>query len=910
MIKPGALLVTSIIASLAIGVSAHAAGGEEECNLTPQASCFGLESLQASLSTTQAGDHPDLTFGFAVKQDPASEPNVFGLKDAYAPTRDVRIELPPGLIGNPNLLGVPQQCTTEEFLAEACPNGSQVGVTSIAAYSLLLKFHEPIYMMQPPGGDVVARLGFIAGLYPTFIDVRVRSGGDFGLTSELTDVTAAAKLIESETTIWGVPADHSHDDERCTPAEAFVGCAISPPRPPGARPLAFLTNPTRCGVTLSMSVNASSWAEPELQDKNKKEAFFPQITGCDGLPFGPSLTASATSRHTASPTGLDMTIKLPEADGVKVLEPAQIRDIKIDLPAGIGINPGSADGLGVCSVAQVHFGEDVASECPDNAKLANTEFEVSALPRRMKGAIYLREPEPGNLFRIWVVADDLGAHVKLAGQLEVDRSNGQIKSVVLDSPQVPLREAKLLFKSGFRAPLMTPLACGAYLTHYEFLSWAGGPAAKGAVPMQVDEGCGAGGFDPQLQAGSSDANGGAYSPFTFTINRQDGQQNLSGLDITLPEGVAASFVGIPRCEGADAESGHCPPASRIGKTVVADGAGPSPLWVPQPGKDPTAVYLSGPYKGAPLSIVAVVPAQAGPFDLGLEVVRSAVYVNSVTAQATAKADPLPQIIEGIPITYKAVNVQLDRLRFTLNPTSCAQKRTVARLTSTTGQVANPSSRYAASNCAKLAFEPKLALRLLGRTHRGEHPRLRATLRMPSGGANIAATSVNLPRSEFIENAHFKTICTRVQFAAKACPSGSIYGHAVARTRILEQPLEGPVYLRSSSSQLPDLVMALRGPASMPIEIDLVGHVDSANGGLRATFETVPDAPVKEFTLRMQGGKKGLIVNSTNLCASNNRATAKFHAQNGKDVVLHPALRASCGSRAGKSRNSRSPDEGG
>jgi hypothetical protein len=837
----------------------------------------------------------------ALKSNPESAPNVFGIRDSYAATRDIRFNPPPGLIGNPNVLGVPQQCTAQELLSSiqngGCPNGSQIGISTVTAYELTQQFTEPLYMMQPPGGDVVARLGTIAGIYPVFIDLRVRSEGDYGLVADVREAPTAAKLVALSSIFWGVPADPSHDNERCTVKEAFSGCITSPSRPPGSRPLPFMTNPTRCGVPLEIGVNASSWVEPEFDKEKEVKASLATITGCNSLPFGPALTVEPTNHHTSNPTGLDLTIRLPESDGVNVLEPAQTRDIRIDLPPGIAINPGSADGLGVCSVEQVHFKERVDAECPDNAKMASTEFEVGGLPRRLKGAIYLREPEPGNLFRIWVVADDLGAHVKLPGQLEVDKETGQIKSVVLDNPQVPLREVKLLFKSGFRAPLMTPHTCGEYNTHYEFTNWAGVPPAIGDTQMQITEGCEAPGFDPKLSAGSTNAQGGAFSPFTFTIGREDSEENIEGLNISLPKGIAASFAGIARCEGADAETGHCPAASRIGKTVVADGAGPNPLWVPQPGKDPTAVYLSGPYKGAPLSIVAVVPAQAGPFDLGLEVVRSAVYVDPVTAQATAKTDPLPQIIEGIPITYKAINVQLDRPGFSLNPTSCAPKETVANLTSTGAKTASPTSPYAASDCAKLAFKPSLTVRLKGGTHRGSHPKLSATLRMPEGGANIAGTQVTLPLSEYVENAHFKTICTRVQFAAKECPAESIYGNAIAHSPLFDFPLEGPVYLRSSKNPLPDLVMALHGPASMPVEVDVAGEVDSVNGQLRSTFNAIPDAPVSEFTLQMQGGSKSLIVNSTNLCAKTFRPKVFFSGQNGKTKLLHPALKTSCKSKA-------------
>jgi hypothetical protein len=900
MIRRTTLAAIAALALIAVAMPMGAAAAEE-CSLEPRTACFGIESVEAALSSTQAGEHPDLTFTFDIEKDPKSKENVFNLKDGYAATRNVRIDLPPGLTGDPNVLGLSQQCTVEGLTTWAsgggCPNGSQVGVTKIFAYGLPLTFTEPVYMMTPPGGDVVARLGFIAGIFPTFVDLRVRSESDYGIVADITDASAVAKLIRAETTTWGVPSDPSHDTKRMTPIEAFNGAASSSPRPPGSRPLPFMTNPTRCGVPLAIAASASSWVFPDLFDE--KSAPFPPISGCEKLPFGPQLSAQPTSRRAASPTGLDVTIRLPGPDGADVLEPSEVREIRVDLPEGLVTNTGSADGLDTCSAEDVGLGKREDAHCPDAAKLASAEFDIPALPRRMKGAIYLREPEPGNPFRIWVVADDLGAHVKLAGQLQVDKQTGQISSVVPDIPQFPVRETRLLFKSGFRAPLTTPARCGTFLTHSQFTPWSGTPPVEANSPMSIEEGCQTGGFDPRLSAGPVDSSAGQHAPFVFTISRQDGEQNPLGLDIRLPRGLSATFVGIPRCEGAAAETGACPVASRIGKVIAAVGSGPAPLWVPQPGKRPTAVYLSGPYKGAPLSIVAVVPRQAGPFDFGDEVVRSAVFVDPVTGQATAKADPLPQIIEGIPVFYRAIHVELDRPGFSLNPTSCAQKLTTATLTSTGGKTASPTSPFRATDCAKLPFGPKLSLRLFGGTHRGSHPRLKATLRMPAGGANIAGTSVALPHSEFVENAHFKTICTRVQFAAKTCPAGSIYGFAVAKTPLLEEPLQGPVYLRSSTNPLPDLVMALQGPTSMPIEVDLAGRVDSVNGGLRTTFEGVPDAPVSEFTLQMQGGDKGLIVNSTNLCAKPYRAVAKFTAQNGKRTTLHPLMENSCKSKPHK-----------
>jgi hypothetical protein len=389
-----------------------------------------------------------------------------------------------------------------------------------------------------------------------------------------------------------------------------------------------------------------------------------------------------------------------------------------------------------------------------------------------------------------------------------------VHSIVLGAPQLeglpqaPLREVKLLLKSGFRAPLITPDHCGTYLTHYEFVPWSGGPPVLGATPMQVTEGCDTDGFAPKLQAGSAQSRAGSFSPFTFTIERDDSEQNIADLRVALPRGLTASFVGIARCEGAAAVTGECPPDSRVGKVVAAVGVGPQPLWIPQAGKRPTAVYLSGPYKGAPLSIVAVVPKQAGPFDFGDEVVRTAIRVDPATAEVTAVADPLPQFVEGIPLFYKAINVELDRPHFSLNPTSCAPEQTIATLISIGGAVASASAPYAATDCAKLGFGPRLALTLRGGTKRGAHPAFSAVFRPRAKDANTKSIVVTLPHSAFLDQAHIRTVCTRVQFAAGAgngaeCPAGSIYGRVTAYTPILDEPLEGPVFLRSSSHDLPD-----------------------------------------------------------------------------------------------------------
>lgn len=898
----------AIVAASALAATMLATAHADAAECEPRSSCFGLESVSAAISTDQAGAHPDLTLSFAVKQDPASKANVFGLHESYAPVRDVRIELPHGLTADPNMLGPSQQCTVAELakaLAAQCPNGSQVGLSKVSLYGLTATFTEPLYMMEPPGGDVVARLGMIAGLYPTFIDFKLRSEHqeDYGLTAEINDTSSNGSFVQVDTTTWGIPADPVHDTERCTVEEAFTGCTESVPRPPGSRALSFVTNPTNCEETEEIRVAVDSWVEPGRFVG--MGSALPPISGCDRLPFDPSLAVEPTSHRAAAPTGLELSFRLPAPVGVGVRESSQLKDIRIDFPPGMDINTASAEGLETCSGEEVGFGTAEPSHCPDAAKLGDTEFDIPALPRRMKGSIYLRQPEPGHLFRIWVVADDLGAHVKLPGELEVDESTGQIHSVVLDLPQVPVREVRLLLKSGFRAPLVNPPACRTYQTHWEFTPWARPEEPVGGdTPMRIDENCGTGGFSPKLSAGSTNPTGGKHAPFVFSLTREDGEQNPASLDVTLAPGIGATFSGIPRCEGLAAETGACPAASQVGRVLAATGAGPTPLWTPEPGKRPTAVYLGGPYEGAPLSAIAVVPAQAGPFDLGDIVVRSAIFVDRETARATVKSDPLPQLIQGVPVLYRVTEVILDRPNFTLNPTNCSPESVEATVHSTQGAVAHPSAYFQASGCSQLPFKPSLAFHLFGATHRGGHPRLKAVLKMPRGDANIAAASAALPASELIDQGNFDNVCTRVQFAAHECPAGSVYGHAVAKSRLFDETLEGPVYLRSSSHNLPDVVAALKGPPSLPLEIDVDGRVDSVHGGVRTSFEAVPDSPVSSFVITLAGGaKKGLFENEEELCAHTNRATAKFTGQNGKKLVLHPVVQPSC--RRGRHKRHRS-----
>jgi hypothetical protein len=856
---------------------------------------YSVESVFSSLSTTQAGAHADLTVGFALTEK-GGEPH--GL------TRDLDVKLPPGVIGNPQKLA---RCSLSELgdapSVSECPVTSQVGISEITLGGESPgTFVEPVYNMDPPAGDVVARFGLFAGPYPTVINLRVNSD-DYSLTAAIEGAPAAAALISASTTFWGIPGASSHDALRLTPEEALKGDfpAGGVDGEKGERP--FLTNPTDCTLNRQVSVTATSYQLP--QSPKSLTGAFPRITGCGFLSFDPSLSVIPTTTEAASPTGVDAKVVIPQSEEGNTLGTSTLRSAHFTLPEGLTINPAAGDGLAACSDEEAGYGGEAAPHCPDASKLGSVEIEAPALERTLQGAVYQRTPEPGRLFGFWLVTDELGVRLKLPAEIQANPVTGQL-STVFDGipslgglPQVPFSEMRLHFFGGPRAPLATPSSCGTYQTHYSFTPWSGKPPVEGDTPMRITSGCNKGGFSPQLSAGSTKSDAGAFSPFTFTLTRQDGEANPQQIAVHLPQGLLAKLGGVPLCPDDKASSGACPADSKVGSLTAATGVGGAPLWIPQPGKTPPAAYLAGPYKGAPFSIVSVVPAQAGPFDLGTVVNRAAIQVDPETALATIKTDPLPQILEGVPVTYRTIHVSVDRKNFTLNPTSCAAKKITATVVASNGATAEPHDGFQATNCAKLAYTPKLKLAFKGSTKRTGNPAIKAVLTQKPHQANTRAAVVLLPQSAFIDATHISSPCTRVQFDAEQCPKSSILGRATARTPLLDKPLKGNVYFRSNGGarELPDIVADLRGA----IHVTLVGYIDSVKTGpetsrVRTRFLHVPDAPVSKFTMSLFGGKKGLVQNSKNLCLTSRRAELQLKAQNGLSRITNPVIATKCGKR--------------
>jgi hypothetical protein len=950
----------------------------------PEATPFGLDGFglgfeeEGGAPATQAGSHPfQQTVSLAINQEAARinpAQSAYEARPAALP-KDVGVDLPRGLIGNPSPFPT---CSLAKFLQapptnsidNECKPQTAVGV-AVVNFDEPLNLHlytraVPIFNIEPGFGEP-ARFGFMLPGTPVLIDTALRSGpgGDYGITASTTNISQTAALLSSQLTLWGVPGDPRHDNSRgwgcleasrqvAEPAEA---CATPPAEP---HPPAFLTLPTSCTGPLLSSAEADSWvpdALPVLRQADPLQA----LDSCNRVPFTPTIESAPTSDAATSPTGLDFHLDVND-EGLLNSNPesiaqSEIKKAVVTLPEGFTTNPSVAEGLKACGLAEFEAATVApGTGCTPESKIGSVQIESPLVSQKVEGSLYVarqRENPFGSLLALYMIArnPELGVLVRSAGKVEPNPVTGQLTTTFDEIPQLPFSHFQLSFRQGQRSPLVTPPTCGTYTVKADLYPYSNPTEARHEQSsFQITQGpegqgCpnGTPPFHPVLEAGSLNPTAGTYSPFTTKITRKDSEQEITRFSIKLPTGLLAKLKGVSECSDAqiataksregegggtiEQEHPSCPSGSEIGHSLVGSGVGNVLAYAP--GK----LYLAGPYHGSPISIVSVTAAKVGPFDLGTVVVRFALDVNHETAEVSvdgAASDPIPHIVDGIPIHLRDIRAYVDRPGFALNPTSCAKKSTAATVlgsganfvSSSDDVPVTVSSPFQAADCASLGFAPKLALNLTGKkTHRGALPALKAVLTYPKGGAyaNIAKAQVTLPGSEFLEQGHLKNVCTRKVFETGAtpgenCPKNSIYGKARAVTPLLEAPLEGPVYLRTGyGTRLPELAAALNGPQ---ISITLAGTIDSVHqkgtegSRIRNTFALVPDAPVEKFVLELKGGNKGLLVNSTDVCKGTHKALAAFTGQNGKLDEYEPALKAQCGKGAKKGKKSGKKKNGG
>jgi hypothetical protein len=907
---------------------------------------------------TEAGSHPDAivtTVNFNQAGESEDRPGV-PVTDGDA--RDIHLELPPGLIENPSAVS---KCSQDEFhtprdspfenslSGESCQALSQIGVVEIrsSAGGGSSRTFGVFNLTPPPGFP--SQIGFSPFGTPVAFTPHIRElGGEYGITLDLHNLSQRVDVYGLTLTIWGTPWAIRHNGQRgeclneAEPAFPFAKCPVGV----GARshlPFAYLTLPASCTGPIAFSIVANSWQQSAFagatalsRDASGAAA---GLTGCAALHFEPVATAQATNPRASSPSGFDFSLT-PKEEALTNPErrvPSQARTAVVTLPEGMTINPSLAAGLGACSATG--YGAETATSapgagCPETSKIGTFTVQSPLFEETVRGAVFLAEPDdratarPGaenpfdSLLALYLVAKlpARGVLVKVAGKLVPDPASGRLTATFDDLPQLPYSNLKIHFREGQRAPLVTPSACGTFSTGVDLAPWNDpGSVVHAAPQFQIARGIGAGEacpsgaispFAPGAVGGTLSANAGSYSPFYLHLTRADSEQELTSYSATLPPGLTGKIAGIPYCPDAAIaaskrktgreEERHpsCPAASEIGHTV--SGYGASSVLAYAPGK----LYLAGPYHGSAFSVVAIDSATVGPFDLGVVIVRSAIEVDRRTAQVSidsAGSDPIPHILEGVPIHLRDVRVYIDRPQGTLNPTSCEPLAVSSILTGAGARFSDPAddssatvaNRFQVSNCSSLGFGPRLGFHLRGGTERGDFPSLSANVRPRTGDANIGRAAVTLPRTLFLAQDHIDEVCSRRQFAAGNCPRGSAYGEATAITPLLAAPLHGPVYLRSSDNPLPDLVVALRGNG---IAIDLIGRIDSYRSGIRTTFDVVPDAPVTRFALTLKGGKRGILVNAEDVCASPQRALARFVAHDNAGAASHPLVRASCGGR--------------
>jgi hypothetical protein len=895
------------------GGAATAASRSTPITFGTAAPGLGFAGLDAWFSNadgtldTQAGSHPyELTVAFAFN---STGHGIFNEFPAGGEARHVNVNLPPGIIGDPR--AVPQ-CTLGEFDREAsgqdgCPAATQVGedVTNIEGEPFVF----PVYNMVPPPG-VPAQFAFTAFGINTFLDAGVRSGGDYGITQHTSDLPQRY-IVFNSTTIWGVPAEASHDHRRFsvnTRETCPNGCAAGVPVKP------FLTLPTACTGPLTFSAEVRGTYQDE--DATASTSVLSQddqgnptgLQGCDLLGhFNPEVSVAPDTGAADTPAGLAAEVNLPQEDEQGLLEPeklssADLKNTAVTLPAGVAINPGQATGLVACQPSEEAVGtegpgtEDPAT-CPAASKVGEDELETPILPNRLRGNVYILQSNPPNV-QILVTASGEGVNLKLVGDVHLNEATGQLTTTFNETPEVPFTHFKLAFSGGAQAALVTPTSCGVYSSNADFTPWntpfgpdflesssfaiTGGPdgtACQSPLP-----------FTPTLTAGATTDQAGGYTDFSVLLQRPDGQQRIGNLQFKTPEGLLGMISKVPLCPEPQAGRGECSSASQIGHTVVGAGPGPYPLFIPQAGQPPAPIYLTGPYKGAPYGLSIVVPIVAGPFTLETQVVRARIEVDPHTAQLTITTDPLPAIVDGIPADLRSINAVIDKPEFMFNPTSCAPMSFSGTATSTEGASAALGSHFQVGSCQALKFQPNFKVSTQAHTSRADGASLDAKIVYPTGNlgdnqassqSNIQTVKVELPKRLPSRLTTLQKACPAAVFEANPanCPAASAVGHATAITPVLPVALTGPAYFVSHGDEaFPSLIVVLQGYG---VTVDLVGTTFISKSGITSsTFKQVPDVPIGSFELVLPEGPFSALAANGNLCKGSLAIPTEFTGQNG------------------------------
>jgi len=879
---------------------------------------FGLESLSAKLESEgalarQAGSHPESMTTAIIFNHHKSSSHAGFSPDGNP--RELEVGFPPGLIVNPT--ATRERCTEEQLLTNnrhvageaECPPGAAVG--EVVASTELETLSGTVYNMVPPHGVSADFAVNLLGQIVVHIVGRVGTDGGYHISAYAPGITQRDGFYGAVVTLNGFPNG------------------------PSGKPL--LTMPTACGGTLTTQASAKSW-----QNEPSELTFTPRdsegrpltVTGCDRLNFNPELRVQPSTHKTDSPSGLNVELSVPQEENPAGFVQAALKEAVITLPPGFTVSTSAAAGLGACPLlrgtepgkeeresrreeAGINLETSEPVNCPDSAKVGSVEILSPLLgaERPLHGAIYLAQqgnagpsqgsnPFPDHLLAFYLVAEVANIVLKIPGEVSLDPTTGQITTRFGEDPithsflpQLPFSHLRVEFFGDSYAPLSTPYQCGAYTVTSQLTPWSApqsGPPATPSSSFEIDEDCHGPEFNPSFVAGTESNRAGAYSSFSTTFRRADGEGQFSRIQVKLPPGLLGNVASVPLCGEPQARLGECPAASRIGHVIAGVGAGPNQFYVSG------EVFLTGPYNGAPYGLAIEVPAIAGPFNLDVKelpnhtfeehpiVDRAALDVDPHTAAATVTSDSLPQIVQGIPLQIRTVNVTVDRPGFIFNPTSCAPMAIGGLAADTLGQSAQLASRFQAADCASLAFKPKFTVSTSGHTSRLGGASLDAKLSYPAGAqgseANIAMAKVALPKQLPSRLTTLRKACTAATFEKNpaGCPPASVIGVVKVTTPVLPGTLTGPVYFVSHGGEaFPSLVVVLQGDG---LRVDLIASTFISKAGVTtSTFKTVPDVPVGAFELYLPEGTYSALAANGDLCKSKLAMPTTFVAQNGAEI---------------------------
>lgn len=924
---------------------------------------FRFVNVPYSPAFTQAGGHPwglTTTISFTSEEVPVPTN-----KNAYSPVpthdpKDVVVSLPPGLLGNPQ--AVPRcPLTLVTSSSEQCPADTQIGVYSVeqdGGNEML----APIVNVTPEKGESAefALENTVKIDTPLLTAHLVRTGEGYGFTAVSNEIPVTG-ITRVEATFWGVPGDPSHDPMR---GRICRRALVTGPlmcegggEQAGVTPVPFLLMPTDCSAgPETATVRADSWEEPGSVGINgqytgyvEKSTMLPGVTGCNLLDFSPEIKVEPDNLLADEPVGLGVNVEVPQPELPGVDATPALRNAVVTLPEGMSVSPGVVDGIQACNATGLEGiniegpeSEEKGAngelqlapgKCPDASIVGTAEAVTPLLGVPVKGHVYLARPDcggagqlecteedarDGNLYKLYLELGgsgefaDVGIQIKVEGKTEANPATGQLTTVFEENPQAPFSELKIKLNGGPRAPLDNPAVCGSAVTTADFTPWSepgvtpeglSMPGTPDATPSSYFNVVGCSyptPFSPGFLAGTVIPQAGQFSQFTLNLSRQDREQYIKGIQVQTPPGLSGMLSNVPLCGQQQAEVGTCSEASKIGTTRVASGAGSHPFEIEG------SVYLTGPYDGAPFGLSIVTHAVAGPFNLGLVVVRARIDVNpetSVLTVTTAETGPgaIPQIIFGVPLRLQRVTVDIDRPDFMFNPTNCDAQQITARVSGSQNATATVSSPFAVGGCKSLVFKPSFKASTNAHTSRADGASLQVKLSFPvdamGNDANVARAKVALPKLLPSRLTTLQKACTAAKFDSNpaSCPSASIVGIARAHTPLLPVELSGPVYFVSHGGEaFPSLIVVLQGDG---VRVDLTGTTFISKAGVTSTtFKTVPDVPVGTFELYLPQGKYSALAANGNLCKSKNQSKlvmpTEFVAQNGAVIKQNTKIAVS------------------